>query len=658
MFANNVKLFRTPLILAGLCLLTVLAYMPGLSGDYMFDDMPNLLLNKRMQVDSLDMDSLMSAAYSSGAGLFRRPVSMATFALNRYFFEVGPRSFKITNLVIHVLTGLVIFLLCRLLISSYRARHTTAMSNRAAYWLPLVVTGLWLLHPLNLTPVLYIVQRMTSLAALFTVCGLCLYTLGRQRMLAGKHGLAYIVTGLVVFGGLATLSKESGVLLPLYMLVIEISLFRFRDHHGLPSKSVMGLFAIIILLPLGLVMAVLVVNPESILNYHSRNFTLVERVLTEGRVLVFYLKLIVAPSITELGLYHDDIPLSRGLLDPPSTLYSILGLAALLVTAIALLKARPLASLGILWFFAGHALESTIFQLDIAYEHRNYLADMGIILALCSLAAQQNVTRLAHIARTAIPICFLLLFAHTTWLRAGQWSDNVNHAVYEARHHPESYRAVYSAARIYARMALLHQPGAEEKAYHYLDRASALDETDIMSDVVRIKLSSILGRPVQQEWFDSILSKAGKDPFRPVRVDSLYQLMSCIGDPCDIPLETMNSIFINALSADSLQHLPDLHSKLLNVYGYFMINKANDFEQGLAIFKWAIDINPSEAQHWINLIQVQIAMGRYDEAEQTLEKFRLTDTHGSVTKDIVELQSDIDNMRLAPATNTGQTLQQ
>jgi tetratricopeptide (TPR) repeat protein len=384
----------------------------------------------------------------------------------------------------------------------------------------------------------------------------------------------------------------------------------------------------------------------------------VERVLTEARVLIFYLKLIVAPSITELGLYHDDIPLSRGLLDPPSTLFSILGLAALLVTAMTLLKARPLASLGILWFFAGHALESTIFQLDIAYEHRNYLADMGIILALCSLAAQQNVTRLAHIARIAIPICFLLLFAHTTWLRAGQWSDNVNHAVYEARHHPESYRAVYSAARIYARMALLHQPGAEEKAYQYLDRASALDETDIMSDVVRIKLSSILGRPVQQEWFDSILSKVGKDPFRPVRVDSLYQLMSCIGDPCDIPLETMNRIFINALSADSLQHLPDLHSKLLNVYGYFIINKANDFEQGLATFKWAIEVNPREAQHWINLIQVLIAMERYDEAEQTLEKFRSTDTNGSVAKEIVELQSDIDKMRLAPATNTGQALQQ
>jgi tetratricopeptide (TPR) repeat protein len=658
MTSGKLKQLHLTLLLAALCLLTVLVYLPGLSGDYMFDDMPNLLQNSRLQVDALDMDSLMSAAYSSGSGLFRRPVSMATFAINQYFFDIDPWSYKVANLAIHILTGVVIFLLCRLLVSSYRTRHNSHISDRAAYWLPVVVSGLWLVHPLNLTPVLYIVQRMTSLTALFTVCGLCLYTLGRQRMLAGKHGFGYIITGLVVFGCLATLSKESGLLLPLYMLVIEISLFRFRDHNGLPSKTVMGFFAIVILAPLCLFLLVLLTNPDSLLNYHTRDFTLLERVLTQARVLVFYLKLIIMPSITELGLHHDDISLSHGLLDPPTTLYSILGLAALLVAAIALLKTRPLASLGILWFFAGHALESTIFQLDIAYEHRNYLADMGIILALSSLAAQQNVTRLAHFTRAVLPVFFLLLFSYTTWLRADQWSDNVNHAIYEARHHPESPRAVFGAARIYARLALLHQPGMEEKAYHYLDRASALNETDILTDVIRIKLSSILGNPVQQAWIDNILAKVSRGPMRPTHIDSLYRLMSCIGDPCDIPLETMDKIFNVTLSVDGLEHLPDLHAKLLNVYGYFRINKCLDYEHGLALFRWAVDINPREPQHWINLIQLQIAMGRYDEAEQTLDKFRASDTYGSVVKEILELQSDIDNLRVAATTKTGQTLQQ
>ena len=645
MIPNSLRPFRTLVILAGLCLLTVMVYMPGLPGDFMFDDMPNLVQNHRLQVDSLDMNSLLSASYSSTAGLFKRPVSMATFALNRYFYGLAPWSYKIVNLVVHLLTGLAIFLLCRLLVNNARTRYKPGLSDRTIFWLPVVVSGLWLIHPLNLTPVLYIVQRMTSLAALFTVCGLCLYTLGRQRMLAGQHGMGHILGGLVIFGGLATLSKETGVLLPLYMLVIEFCLFRFRGKEETPSKTIIVFFAIVILVPICLFLVVLLVNPEIILNYHSRHFTLIERVLTETRGLFFYLKLIISPSISELGLYHDDITLSRSLLDPLSTLFSSLGLVALFSLALALRNKRPLASLGILWFFAGHALESTIFQLDIAYEHRNYLADMGIILALCSLATTQKVTRLAHFTRAVMPAFFLVVFAYTTWLRAGQWSDNVNHAVYEARHHPESFRAVFSAARIYARLAILPQPDMEERAFTYLDRASQLDENDIMADTIKIKLSAILGKPIEEEWLENIQLKVSRDPVRPARIGSLKELMDCIGTPCDIPIETMDDIFVAALRADSLKHLPNFHAELLNMYAYFTINKTNNPEYGLELFSQAVDLNPEEPQRWINLTNLQIAMGLYDDAELTLEKFKKAGILGGMQKKILELESEIDNLR-------------
>ena len=624
-----------------MCLVAIAAYVPGLSGDYMFDDMPNLLDNPRLQVDSLDFDTLYSAAYSSGAGLFRRPVSMFTFAMNRYFFGISPWSYKVTNLAIHILTGIGIFLLVRLLVSSYRAQSQTGLSEQATFWLPIIVSGLWLVHPLNLTPVLYIVQRMTSLSAMFTVFGLCLYTLGRQRMLEDGHGIALILTGFVLFGALATLSKETGVLLPLFMLVIEIALFRFRDQQGKRSKFVVGLFLLAILVPLCLFLAVLVIHPESVLNYHSRNFTLVERILTETRVLVFYLKMIVMPSINEMGLYHDDIALSRGLLDPPTTLYSILALAILLGAGIALLKTRPLAGLGILWFFAGHALESTIFQLDIAYEHRNYLADMGILLALCSLAAQVRVTRMAHYARAAMPVFFLLVFTQTTWLRASQWRDNVDQAIYEARHHPDSFLAVIAAARIYARLALHNTPEAADKAYEYLERASELDRYSILTDAIRIKLSYLLDRPVDPAWFDNIARRLSENPIKPTHVSSLHELAGCVGDGCDIPVETMDRLFRIALDNDSLKHMPRLHADLLNVYSYFTINKTGNFEEGRALFSRAIDLDPKEPQRWINLTRLLIVMERYDEAETLLDRFSASGTYGSVAHIVEELQSEI-----------------
>jgi hypothetical protein len=293
-------------------LFTAVIYYPGLAGDYMFDDMPNLLLNGQLDIDSPDLDSLQDAAFSSGAGILRRPVSMASFTLNRYFFGIAPYSHKVVNLVIHLLTGLTLFVLTRLVARSYRQYRDPHFSAAAVNWIPLVVCGLWLIHPLNLSTVLYIVQRMTSLAALFTAGGLCLYVIGRQRMLAGKHGLSFIMTGLLVFGGLAVFSKENGALLPLYMLVLELALFRFLDSAGRPDRTVITFFAVIVALPAMVILLYIWINPLALLNYNGRDFTLTERVLTEARILVFYLKMIIMPSIRELGLYHDDITLSHG----------------------------------------------------------------------------------------------------------------------------------------------------------------------------------------------------------------------------------------------------------------------------------------------------------------------------------------------------------
>ncbi len=635
----------TTLFFALVCALTAVIYLPGLSGDYIFDDLPNLLNNKRLQLDTLDMESLQGAVLSSGAGTLRRPISMASFALNRYFFGVSPYSYKTVNLIIHLLTGLSLYLLSRLLVKAYRTSHKSDLSDAAAAWLPVVVSGLWLVHPLNLTSVLYIVQRMTSLAALFTVCGLCLYVAGRLRMLDKQRGLPLILTGLLVFGGLAVFSKENGALLPLYMLVAEITLFRFRGSKGQADKTVIIFFLTTVAIPAALLLLYLAMHPGAILGgYSGRNFTLTERLLTESRVLVFYLKMIIMPSITELGLYHDDITISRGLLDPPTTLYSLITLSGLLFGALLLLKKRPLISLGILWFFAGHVLESTVYPLEIAHEHRNYLADYGILLAASVGLAQARLQRMAPVIRTTVPLLFLILFSSTTWLRANQWSNNINQAIYEARHHPNSVRAVFAAGRIHGRLAIQGQPGSEDKAYVYLERAGELDKVSIMSEVTMIKLSYLLGNPVKDAWFETILHKLAHNPLTASDISSLKELANCIGDTCDVPSETMESIFALALKHEN--------GILLSIYGYYTINKRGNFPKGLALFNHAVELNPREPQLWINLIKLLIVMQRPDEAEETLTRFIAADTHGGNASDYRRLQKSINELRKTQSSST------
>jgi tetratricopeptide (TPR) repeat protein len=162
-----------------------------------------------------------------------------------------------------------------------------------------------------------------------------------------------------------------------------------------------------------------------------------------------------------------------------------------------------------------------------------------------------------------------------------------------------------------------------------------------------------LDRPVETSWFDNIIDKISYGPVRPTHIDSLSELMSCIGNGCEIPLETMEHIFRVALNNDNLARQPVIHAELLNIYSYFTINKTGNFEKGLELFTRALELDPAEPVRWLNLVNLQIAMARYDEAEQTLERFRNAGTHGSVVNEIHELQSSIDTLRANRHADTG-----
>jgi len=644
-----------------ICLLTIVIYVPGLSGDYMFDDMPNLLQNEQLNIASLDTESLQGAVFSSGSGELRRPVSMLSFTLNRYFFGIAPYSHKVVNLVIHLLTGIGLYLLSRLVIRSYRQFRNPTLSTTALKWLPVIVAGLWLVHPLNLTPVLYIVQRMTSLAALFTVLGLCLYMAGRMRMLAGKTGLPLMLTGLFLFGGLAIFSKESGALLPLYMLVLELTLFRFRNNKGKPDTPVISFFVIVVALPAGLVLLYLAFNPGYITGgYGYRHYNLEERVLTEGRVLVFYLKSILIPSIAELGLYHDDIAISRGLFDPPATLYSLMALSGMLLGAWLLLGRQPLVSLGILWFFTGHLMESTIIGLELVHEHRNYLADYGIILAVTALVAQAPLRKLGPVIRIATPAVFLLLFSYTTWVRATQWSDVVSQAVYEARHHPQSYRAVFAAGRVYANLALNGAPEFEDEAREHLIRASELSKGEIMTHSALILFNYALKQPIDPAWYDELFYRLSSHPVIPTTLISLRAFVKCSEANCGVPVEKVETMFNLTMNNKTTRLSKQRLAETEALYGSFAINTQKDLRKGHRLFTQAVAHSPRDTQYWQNLVRLLVAAGDLNEAQDKLELFRSANTYGGNEAIYQMLQDSINSARqqqntsarLAPASGS------
>ena len=219
---------RTSVLFVAILLASALVYLPGLWGPFTFDDHPNLLTNPFIQLKSLDWSSLRDAAISNQSGLLRRPIASLSFALNFYFADgFVPFHFKLTNLLIHVLNGVLVFLLSQRICQRLRGPSLAGASGSPTDLLPFVVTAFWLLHPLQLTSVLYVVQRMNSLSAFFTLAGLLIFMQGRARLEQGRSGgLPLMFIGVVAGVGLGVLCKENAALLPVYAFILELSCFR------------------------------------------------------------------------------------------------------------------------------------------------------------------------------------------------------------------------------------------------------------------------------------------------------------------------------------------------------------------------------------------------------------------------------------------------
>jgi tetratricopeptide (TPR) repeat protein len=166
--------------------------------------------------------------------------------------------------------------------------------------------------------------------------------------------------------------------------------------------------------------------------------------MTETRVLCDYLFKIVLPLPGKLGLYHDDFIVSKSLFNPWSTITATAFLLFLLGFAILLKKRAPVYSFGILWFFSGHLLESTIIPLELYFEHRNYLPVLGIITSAIYYGAKLRIYFHTPLLKQ-IGVGFAALYSATIVFISYQedilWGNTYKQAITWAAEKPKSLRA-------------------------------------------------------------------------------------------------------------------------------------------------------------------------------------------------------------------------
>jgi hypothetical protein len=215
---------------------------------------------------------------------------------------------------------------------------------------------------------------MASMGGMFYLLSLVLYIKGRRS--TGWPRIFYI-GGMVLSYLLGVFTKENVAILPLFIVLYEFFFFQKLD---LSPKGKNILFVLIsALLVLG-AFGFFIWGERYIQlikeGYEYRTFTMLERVLTQSRIVLYYLTLLVFPHPSRLNLDYD-FSISKTILEPPTTLISILIIAGLTGYSIWIAKRKPVLSYFILWYFGNLVIESSIFPLEMVYEHRLYLPAVG-----------------------------------------------------------------------------------------------------------------------------------------------------------------------------------------------------------------------------------------------------------------------------------------
>lgn len=430
------RLTPTHLGLAGFAIVLLLAwfcYRPALSGDFQLDDVGNLSGLQYVE----DTNSMLDFVLSGAAGPTGRPIALLSFGLQADQWEQGAEAFLRVNILIHILNALL------LAAALYQLSLAQGVSRDQSALTATLAAGCWALMPLLATSSLLVVQRMTTLSATFALIGLLGYLLARRHVDAKpRQALAWMGSSLVLATLLATLSKETGMLLPLYVLVIEVTLLREPESIGRRHWRILqGLFLV---LPVLVILAYLAANVfYAEWTVAKRGFTGWERLLTETQLLWVYLKKALLGIPATLGIYQTPPAVARGLLEP-ATFLSLLMWVLASGAAIIYRRRWPLFSFAVAWFIGGHLLESTVLPLELYFEHRNYLPIVGPVYAVVA-ALMLNSPQLKRMALVLVP-AYMFLSAMLLYQFASILGEPSASSRYWANRYPDSVRAVTTMA--------------------------------------------------------------------------------------------------------------------------------------------------------------------------------------------------------------------
>lgn len=500
---NTVWAFLLLLVVVGL------AYSNSLNAIWTIDDGPNILQNLQVHIGDLRPQTLFKTFFSplhpdaNGVPGLNRPLAHMSFALNWYFGQDSPVGYRLVNIFIHLLNASLLFIVLRSLLQTpdLRGRNKGREGSIA-----LLATVLWALNPIQTQVVVYIVQRMASLACFFYLLAIWSYL--RVRICPNsRRRIGYALLTAASF--LAAIgSKENAVMLPGALVLLEFTFYQDWSQPTVRRRFgwILGVGCGLLLVGCGLLFAA--GNPAELLGYGIRLFSPWERLLTQPRVLLFYLSQLFYPIPGQLSLVHD-VEISRSLVAPWTTLPAILGVLGLVGIGFWQMRRRPMLSFAILFFFLNHMVESSIIGLELIYEHRNYLPSLFLFVPMAAgLQALATHKRLKSPGFQRLVVLLIILlpvsFGIGTYVRNMAWLDAKIFWEDAGRKAPLSMRPLHNLAYYH-----YEKTGQHHKAFDlYHEALGKQDNNRLVMSLPHIKIAEHYERREEFEKAGEHLEKA------------------------------------------------------------------------------------------------------------------------------------------------------
>jgi tetratricopeptide (TPR) repeat protein len=520
---------------------------------FYLDDTINIQ-DKLYAIKAISLDELTRASLEGFAG--RRPLANLSFSLNYYFHGLRLPGYHWVNILIHIANGALLYLFIFKTITLPGLPRTC----RYPHWVALLSSLLWFVNPMDTQAVTYIVQRMTSMATLFFMGSFVSYVYGRMSR-KGLHRAILFSSSLLCWI-LSVASKEIALMLPALVFIYEWLFFQDLDMKWLIKSSgwILGGLAGM----LAVVYFFYHYTPASFLTevWQPRTFTALERFLTQGRVIFFYLSLIVYPYPGRLSLNHD-IAASSSLFDPVTTLLSFVGILALLILTLVILKRWRIIAFSLIWFFANVTIEAVAAGIELMFEHRVYLPSMLFFLPFVWLLFRREKPRLAVSALAVV----VAVFSFWTYQRNALWNDDVAFWEDAVGKSPQHYRG-------YANLGISYlHGGAYGPAIEAFEKALSLSPPYPTEIHVNVGLAHL---------------KQGQ--FQAAR-KSLNRALS---------INSNNFVALDLLGTVS--------------------RREKDYQGAVKWYKRALEVNPDFATSYYNLATLSKERGETDEALKALQR--------------------------------------